>query len=73
MWSAITLSEGFFSSFCPVSRAAALMRSGNPISSATFGAANSLLLPVGIPWLLGRPDLVLPMLAGAFFAMLLDA
>jgi len=42
------------------------------ISSATFGAANSLLLPVGIPWLLGRPDLVLPMLAGAFFAMLLD-
>jgi uncharacterized oligopeptide transporter (OPT) family protein len=43
------------------------------ISSATFGAANSLLLPVGIPWLLNRPDLVLPMLAGAFFAMLLDA
>lgn len=43
------------------------------ISSATFGAANSLLLPVGIPWMLGRPDLVLPMLAGAFFAMLLDA
>ncbi len=43
------------------------------ISSATFGAANSLLLPVGIPWLLGRPDLVLPMLAGAFVAMLLDA
>ncbi|WP_449257031.1 OPT/YSL family transporter [Bosea sp. (in: a-proteobacteria)] len=42
------------------------------ISSATFGAANSLLLPVGIPWLLGRPDLVLPMLAGAFLAMLLD-
>lgn len=42
------------------------------ISSATFGAANSLLLPVGIPWLLNRPDLVLPMLAGAFFAMLLD-
>ena len=43
------------------------------ISASTFGAANSLLLPVGIPWLLGRPDLVLPMLAGAFFAMLLDA
>lgn len=42
------------------------------ISSATFGAANSLLLPVGIPFLLGRPDLVLPMLAGAFAAMLLD-
>jgi uncharacterized oligopeptide transporter (OPT) family protein len=43
------------------------------ISSATFGAANSLLLPIGIPWLLGRPDLVLPMLAGAFLALLLDA
>ncbi|MGO4666739.1 OPT/YSL family transporter [Bosea sp. 2RAB26] len=43
------------------------------ISSATFGAANSLLLPIGIPFLLGRSDLVLPMLAGAFAAMLLDA
>jgi uncharacterized oligopeptide transporter (OPT) family protein len=43
------------------------------ISSATFGAANSLLLPIGIPFLLGRPDLVLPMFAGAFMAMLLDA
>lgn len=42
------------------------------ISASTFGAANSLLLPVGIPWLLGRPDLVVPMLAGAFVAMLLD-
>lgn len=42
------------------------------ISSATFGAANSLLLPIGIPFLLGRPDLVMPMFAGAFLAMLLD-
>ncbi|TCR67084.1 OPT/YSL family transporter [Bosea sp. BK604] len=42
------------------------------ISSATFGAANSLLLPIGIPFLLGRPDLVMPMLIGAFLAMLLD-
>jgi uncharacterized oligopeptide transporter (OPT) family protein len=42
------------------------------ISASTFGAANSLLLPVGIPFLLGRPDLVPPMLAGAFAAMLLD-
>lgn len=31
-----------------------------------------VLLPVGIRWLLGRPNLVLPMLAGAFCAMLLD-
>ena len=27
------------------------------ISAATFGAANSLLLPIGIPFVLGRPDL----------------
>ncbi len=43
------------------------------ISAATFGAANSLLLPIGIPFLLGRPDLVPAMLAGAVAAMLLDA
>jgi uncharacterized oligopeptide transporter (OPT) family protein len=43
------------------------------ISAATFGAANSLLLPIGIPFLLGRSDLILPMLAGAALAMLLDA
>nr|WP_276512457.1 OPT/YSL family transporter [Endobacter medicaginis] len=43
------------------------------ISAATFGAANSLLLPIGIPFALGRPDLVLPMFVGATLAMLLDA
>lgn len=43
------------------------------ISGATFGAANSLLLPIGIPYALGRPDLVLPMFAGVALAMLLDA
>jgi uncharacterized oligopeptide transporter (OPT) family protein len=43
------------------------------ISAATFGAGNSLLLPIGIPFLLGRSDLILPMLGGAFLAMLLDA
>jgi uncharacterized oligopeptide transporter (OPT) family protein len=42
------------------------------ISSATFGAANSLLLPIGIPYALGRPDLVLPMFCGVAMAMLLD-
>ena len=42
------------------------------ISAATFGAANSLLLPIGIPFVLGRPDLILPMFAGVAFAMLLD-
>ena len=43
------------------------------ISAATFGAANSLLLPIGIPFLLGRGDLIAPMLVGAGLAMLLDA
>jgi uncharacterized oligopeptide transporter (OPT) family protein len=42
------------------------------ISAATFGAANSLLVPIGIPFLLGRSELTLPMLAGASLAMLLD-
>lgn len=42
------------------------------ISAATFGAANSLLLPIGVPFLLGRADLILPMLMGAALSMLLD-
>jgi uncharacterized oligopeptide transporter (OPT) family protein len=42
------------------------------ISSATFGAANSLLLPIGIPVLLGRPDLLTPMLIGATMGMVID-
>lgn len=41
-------------------------------SAATFGAANSLLLPIAIPYLFGRPDMVLPMFAGVALAMLLD-
>ncbi len=43
------------------------------MSAATFGAANSLLLPIGVPYLLGRPDLVPPLLAGVAAAMFLDA
>jgi uncharacterized oligopeptide transporter (OPT) family protein len=43
------------------------------ISAATFGAANSLLLPIGVPFVLGRPDLILPMFTGVALAMLLDA
>ncbi|MEX3978285.1 OPT/YSL family transporter [Paraburkholderia sp. EG287A] len=42
------------------------------ISAATFGAANSLLLPIAIPFLFGREDLVLPMFAGVALGMLLD-
>lgn len=43
------------------------------ISAATFGAGNSLLLPIGIPFLLGRDDLVLPLLGGVALAMMVDA
>lgn len=43
------------------------------MSAATFGAANSLLLPLAVPYVLGRADLVLPLLAGVALAMFLDA
>ena len=42
------------------------------MSAATFGAGNALLLPLGIPFVLGRPDLVGPMFAGVFLAVLVD-
>lgn len=42
------------------------------ISSATFGAANSLLLPIAVPFVFGRTDLVIPMFFGVCVAMLLD-
>ncbi len=43
------------------------------ISSATFGAANSLLMPIAIPYVMGQPQLILPMFIGVSVAMLLDA
>ncbi|MFI6875708.1 OPT/YSL family transporter [Streptomyces sp. NPDC050400] len=43
------------------------------ISSATFGAANSLFLPIGIPFLFGFDDMIVPMLIGVSAAMLVDA
>ena len=42
------------------------------ISAATFGAGNALMLPIGIPFVLGRPDLVPALLVGVFLAMLID-
>ena len=42
------------------------------ISSATFGAANSLMIPVAVPFSMGRHDLIVPMLAGAILALLID-
>lgn len=43
------------------------------ISGATFGAANALLLPIGVPWALDRPELVWPMLIGATAGLLIDS
>lgn len=43
------------------------------VNCATFGAANALLVPIGIPFLMGRNDLIYPMLIGASFAMIVDA
>ncbi len=42
------------------------------ISAATFGAANSLLIPIGIPYVMGMPELIVPMLVGAGVALLID-
>ncbi|WP_432563846.1 OPT/YSL family transporter [Kineococcus sp. SYSU DK003] len=42
------------------------------ISGATFAAANSLLTPIAIPWALGRPDLVWPLLLGAALGLAID-
>lgn len=42
------------------------------IAAASFGAGQALLLPIGIPFLLGRTDLVGPLFAGVFLALLVD-
>ena len=41
------------------------------ISSATFGGANAVFLPLGVAWLVGGRDLVAPMLVGATLGMLI--
>ena len=43
------------------------------ISGATFSAANCFLLPIGVPVIMGRMDLMYPMLVGAFLATIIDA
>ncbi len=42
------------------------------ISAATFGGANALLLPMGVLWLIGKPELVPVMLIGAIVGMVID-
>lgn len=43
------------------------------ISGATFSIANCMLLTCGIPVVMGRPDLMYPMLIGATIATIIDA
>ena len=43
------------------------------MSGATFAASNGIFLSIGIPYLLGRQDLVIPMLIGASLAVIIDA
>lgn len=42
------------------------------VSGATFAAANSLLVPIAVPFVLGRHDLVWPMLVGAAIGLAVD-
>ncbi|MFC5824123.1 OPT/YSL family transporter [Nonomuraea insulae] len=43
------------------------------ISGATFAAANSLLVPIAVPFVLGRTDLIWPMLVGAAIGLVVDS
>lgn len=43
------------------------------ISSATFGGANAVFLPLGVAWLVGGRGLLPPMLIGATLGMLIGA
>lgn len=43
------------------------------ISGATFSIANCMLLTIGVPYILGRHDLVVPMLIGVTLATVIDA
>ncbi len=43
------------------------------ISGATFSAANGLMLPISVIFLMGEPKLVWPMLVGASLAVITDA
>ncbi len=42
------------------------------ISAATFAAANCMILPIGIPVIMGYPDLMFPMLIGVTLATIVD-
>lgn len=43
------------------------------ISGATFSAANCFLLPIGVPVIMGNPELMFPMLIGSFLSTTIAA
>lgn len=43
------------------------------ISGATFSAANCFLLPIGVPVIMGEPELMFPMLIGSFLSTVIAA
>ncbi|MFF1692014.1 OPT/YSL family transporter [Streptomyces sp. NPDC058257] len=43
------------------------------VSGSTFAAANSLITPIAVPFLIGRPDLVWTMLLGAVIGLAVDS
>ncbi|WP_419999328.1 OPT/YSL family transporter [Streptomyces boninensis] len=43
------------------------------VSGSTFAAANSLITPIAVPFLIGRPDLVWIMLLGAVLGLAVDS
>lgn len=61
---------GPFASFRSIARQNLLQ---TVISSATFGGANAVFLPLGIAWLVGGRALVPPMLIGAGLGMVIGA
>jgi len=63
-------------SFAGMSRMRSLHRQNlvqSAVSGATFAAANSLLTPIAVPFVLGRTDLVGPMLLGATIGLVVDS
>lgn len=59
----------FLSSFRNIQRQNLIQ---STISSATFAAANSMLLPLGVMYIMGKIDLAIPMLVGCIMGMLID-
>src|SRR5699024_3680440 len=69
---AIILSKIPFSIFMNLKSLHAQNTLQTSISAATFGAANSIFIPLGIPYVMGMPDLIFPMLIGVSIALIID-